>query len=97
MTDKNSKKPAVKKDKQVTAIESRIKEQLQPEILGQLTKVELESLKEIIRVIKDGQLTMKALNIAYNNTLAAIRNKYGFPEDCTIDDQTGVVRSVVDG
>jgi hypothetical protein len=82
-----------KKAEQAKAVKSR----LEPAILAQLTKAELSSLKDILRVLRDTNMALKALNAMYNSKLVEIRTKYDLPEDFTIDDETGVVKRPIDG
>ena len=113
MAQKNTKKtktkakPAAvaKAKKQKEAVASRIEKELaaapqppaQPEVVGIIEKQELKQLLACRETLMDYQHTTGMLKTAYNTLLSNIRSRYGLPEECIIDDETGVVRSVPNG
>lgn len=94
---KTKAKKATPKQKQ--AIESRIKKELaqpaqqpKPEVVGFIEKGDLKQLLSYRDILQESGKTTSMLKTAYNALLTSLRTQYDLPDECIIDEETGVVR-----
>ncbi len=97
---KSKKKPKAATKAQKEAVESRIKEELaqpaqqpKPEVVGIIEKKDLKQLLSYRNILLDSQKRSSMLQTAYNAMLTDLRARYGLPDECLIDDETGIVRT----
>jgi len=82
---------------QKQAVESRLKKEMAqpptPEVVGIIEKNDLKLLLSYRNILLDSQKQSSMLQTAYNAMLTDLRARYGLPDECLIDDETGIVRT----